>query len=457
MCVKPVDDPDKLEFTFGEIAEEIANELKEINFTYQSGSDYQAKCYYTNDYFAESSYKYNASLSTMSLAFAMSAFGSSEGGQENYVNKSKNAKQLLQDIGMPPEGIETNDWFTEKPAMDSIGVIIGNMPITVKREKYTLIAIAVRGGGYEQEWASNFTIGATGQHDGFNEAKKNVIEYLRTYISEHNISGPVKIWITGYKRAAATANLVGGDVDSGITLGENISYSLNDVYTYCFETPAGAITSQVKRKSEYNNIFNIINSSDPVPYVAPATLGFGRYGIDKDLPSAESNSNYYALRTKMLKFYNSLPSTDSYIIDSFQMKKLGVDIDIDWDWFNTKVNTSFVLDDSRNNYSQGVFLSNYVTILAKDFIRSRNYYITYYEDEIREICSVVFGCTDEQFDKLMKSIVSQAKEQWGSLAWSYVYNVGIKGLWGAGDVPIRLSRQIIRSWFVLTYCLKIYA
>ena len=135
-----------------------------------------------------------------------------------------------------------------------------------------MIALAIRGGGYEAEWASNFTIGISGQHDGFNTAKNNVLDFLKTYIDEQGIIGSVKIWITGYSRAAATANLLAGAIDDGETISTDISYSCDDIYAYCFETPAGALVDDVKRKTRYNNIFNIINSSDPIPYLAPATL-----------------------------------------------------------------------------------------------------------------------------------------------------------------------------------------
>lgn len=226
------------------------------------------------------------------------------------------------DIGVPEANIQTNDWFTQKPTTDSIGVVVGNMPITVKGENYTLIALAVRGGGYESEWASNFTIGLSGQHNGFNTAKNNVLDYLKTYVEEQNITGAVKFWISGYSRAAATANLVGGAIDNGAVISTDISYAYDDIYTYCFETPAGALTADVKGQAKYNNIFNIINSSDPVPYVAPAAMGFGRYGIDRYLPSQESSSNYASLKAKMLNIYNTLDSTEGYVVDDFQMKKL---------------------------------------------------------------------------------------------------------------------------------------
>ena len=49
----------------------------------------------TNDYFARSSDIFNSSLATMSMSFAWSAFGSSDGNENDYSNKSKNAKELF--------------------------------------------------------------------------------------------------------------------------------------------------------------------------------------------------------------------------------------------------------------------------------------------------------------------------------------------------------------------------
>ena len=442
-------DPEDLEFEFGNVADDIVNgnELKEITFTYQSGEDYSATCYYTNEYFANGSYKYNPSLATMSLAFAMSAFNS--GNEPSYANKSINAKNLLKDIGVLSEDIGVNDWFSVKPTTDSIGVIIGNMPITVNDEDYTLIALAVRGGGYEQEWASNFTLGISGQHDGFDTAKENVLSYLEEYIDQQDISGQVKFWITGYSRAAATANLVGGALDEDILLSSDITYDYDDIYTYCFETPSGALTDHIKNVTKkfyveeedksypiFHNIFNIINSSDPVPYVAPAALKFGRYGIDKYLPSAESDSDYTSKKNTMLSIYKSLDSTGEYVVDDFQMKKIAVQ---NWLPFGEKI--SFIQDDTKNDFSQGLFLSNYITILSKEFLKSRESYVANYQDEIREICSVVFGASSDQSQKLSESLISQAKDNWGDLLLSYVWNVGMNP-WGSEEDAL----QIVSDW-----------
>lgn len=438
-----VTDLDGLDFAFGDIADDINTgnkTLKEIEFTYQSGRDYTAKCYYTDAYFAESSYAYKGSLATMSLSLAMSAFGS--GDEPDYANKSKNAKDLLMEIGCAEDSIQVNDWFTVKPTTDSIGAIYGNKGIEADGKKYTLIVVAVRGGGYEQEWASNFTIGLTGQHDGFNEAKNTVLNYLIQYISDQNITGDIKLWITGYSRAAATSNLLAGEIVrnadlGGAILGNAVQYEKKDVFAYCFETPAGALTSNVANNSIYYNIFNIINSSDPVPYVAPAVMGFGRYGRDRYLPSKEADpTNYGDKLSDMLDVYKNLDSTGDYVVDNFQMKKIQAK-----NWLPGGKKISFVQDDTKNNFSQGVFLSNYVTYLGRDFIKNRPNYVANYQDEIREVLSVMFGCTDEQQKKLMDSLVGQAKDEWGSLLCSYIWNTGINP-WGSEDDAL----QIVSNW-----------
>lgn len=407
-----VTDPSELQFTFGDIADDIVNDDAKT-FYYDNG--YSATCYYKDDYFKKTSYEYNPSLATMSLSFAMSAFAN--GKESDYKNKSSNARMLLKSIvGVSDDQIEVNDWFTKKPTSDSIGVVIGNKKIQVEDDKFTLIAIAVRGGGYEQEWASNFTIGRTGQHDGFNTAKNNVISFLKSYVNEKNISGSVKFWITGYSRAAATANLVGGEIDSGIKISSKISYEPKDVYTYCFKPPAGALTENVKSKAIYNNIYSIINLSDPVPYVAPAALGFSRYGIDRFLPSrATTSDDYEGKMAKMLAIYQSLENTGDYVVDDFQMKKLALK-----NWLPGGEKISFVQNDEKNNFSQGVFLSNYVTIISKDFLKNRDNYVNTYQDEIRELCKVYFGSSGEQADKFKDSVVSQAKNNSSEFAKAYI-------------------------------------
>lgn len=413
------------------------NLLQKIEYSYFSMADSTQVCYYTDDYFSQSSYVYDQSLSTMTLSLAFSAFGSSAGGEDDYSNKSSNAKDLLLKLGVDEENIAVNEGYTIKPTTDSIGVIAGNMPITLSDGDYTLVAIAVRGAGYGQEWASNFTLGLENQHRGFSEGKEQVLQFLKTYFEAQNISGAVKLWITGYSRGAAVANLVAGAIDDGYVLDDDISYELDDVFAYCFESPAGALIKDVEGKTTYNNIFNVINPNDIVPFVAPADMGFGRYGVDMFIPTAETNPETYEdMKKAMLEFYFSLEGVTTYTVDDFQMKKLGMA-----NWLPGGEPIQFIVDDTKNDYSQNVFLSKYVEILSKEFFIDRPNYVSKYEDQIREICSVVFGCNASQQKILIDSFTAQAQKNWGALAWSYVWNAGINPWGDEAD-----ALQMISDW-----------
>ena len=61
-----------------------------------------------------------------------------------------------------------------------------------------------------------------------------MLDFLRAYLAEQGITGRIKLWMTGYSRSAATANLVGAALDGGAALGEDVRLSPHDLYCYCF-------------------------------------------------------------------------------------------------------------------------------------------------------------------------------------------------------------------------------
>ena len=140
--------------------------------------------------------------------------------------------------------------------------------------KTDLVSIVVRGVGYGREWADNFTIGKEGHHQGFNDNSLKIIPELNSYISKYDTSN-IKIMLAGYSRAGGVANLLANNLL--ITKGV---YSTDNLYVYTYEAPMG-----VKKESaiEYPNVFNIMNSADLVPAVAPDYYGFKRCGVDVDI------------------------------------------------------------------------------------------------------------------------------------------------------------------------------
>ena len=88
----------------------------------------------------------------------------------DYANHFANIKQLFSDIGCYDVNFFANEDYQRKPAyfgeegrLTTIGVAISQKEIKAGGETYTLVPVAIRGGGYETEWASNVTIGGKGE------------------------------------------------------------------------------------------------------------------------------------------------------------------------------------------------------------------------------------------------------------------------------------------------------
>lgn len=417
-----VKNPDDLEFIFGQVAENIVKRTG--TFSYPGiGKDYTSTYYYDDNYFKNSSYIYNPNLATMSLCLELSSWGSEE--EPDYARKMKNAETLFNELGFI--GFDHNytdakeDGITGKPTKDSIGAVAANKKISFDDGDYTLIAIAVRGGGYEREWAGNFKIGEDGAHQGFSEASDKVISFLENYVDEQGISGNIKIWITGYSRAAATANMTAGAIDDGKVDLSGCNLELKDLFAYTFETPAGVTSG--RNDGKYNNINNVINRGDIVPMVAPRYWGFGRYGIDRVLPSAETDGvkAYSAKLEAMLQKYRELEGYESYDVDNFKMKKINID-----GWSVLPGGDPFVSieDDTANALPQSLFLNNYVTMLVKDFIKNRTNYVARYQEGIRDACGIFFGTSPAKTDKLMELAAEKFKSNWGGILWEFLRPFG---------------------------------
>lgn len=400
-----VDAVENLEFTFGEIAEEIVAKKQSGTFRYESDKkDYEATYFYDDAYFYDDSTEYNSSLATMSLCLALSAFGSGDAGND-YTLKSQNVIGLFDDLGF--NHIYTTDTYDVKPGSDTIAAAIAQNPIKDDDgNKYTLLTVAVRGGGYEKEWASNFTIGQSGvNHQGFDEAAQYVLNELEQYINDSNneVEGNIKIWITGYSRAAATANLVAAEIDkrisSGNSIGSNIVLDKEDVYAYTFETPVNTTDNDAKNMDVYNNIFNIINPNDLVTKVAPVSMGFKRYGIDKVLPTRENKYNSYSrLRENMLGFYDKLESSGEYVLDDFAIYR-----------FNVKKiipggDSAFELI-PNNTQSICSFLDEAISKLVNDYV-NRDVFALYMQDGIREICKAIYE-DESKATKIIQSVIDK--------------------------------------------------
>lgn len=408
-----VEDPNQIEFAFGEIANDIISATGLFKYAGQIVQDYDstADYCYSDSYFRNSANILNRSLATMSLCLELSTWSSYD--HDNWYNPSItlddtkffddklcNVKTLL--IGNPNAGegfegigfsnFKANSFWQNAPTKDSIGVCAAKKNIKdINGEEYTLIALVVRGGGYGSEWASNFTIGKTGEHDGFATARDNVLSFLDSYInSELNEedSKHIKIWTTGFSRAGATANMVSGALNTYHSLPNGTFTEPENIYCYTFEAPQGAVRSSLK--GDYSNIHNILNLNDLVPLVAPYSWNFSRYNYQNDvnLPSKytvdskkfnkQLNAMLYELRTGLgyenIEYKISEESTmKNFKVDKSKFLPFGDPL---W-WFeDSSVDTHWVLSEGVN-------------FLADDVIPSREYYYNNLEHCVRQLLGIL--------------------------------------------------------------------
>lgn len=255
---------------------------------------------YSDDFFRISSKEYNHPLAKISLLAAASAFssqGNESWGEEGTVGRENNISDFLEEIGM-----ENVKFFNYDKALsdteDKVAFAIGEKEIGKGKGKQKLVMVAVRGGNYGGEWASNLKLGSENNHLGFESAANEVKREIENYIKDGD---NVKLWITGYSRGAAVANIVAANM-------RECDKVLKDgIYAYTFATPKG-VTDKERNNDKYGYIFNIINDNDLVPNIAPQDWGFGRYGKDVKFPALASYDEKAAERinNKTAEIYSNL-------------------------------------------------------------------------------------------------------------------------------------------------------
>ena len=224
---------------------------------------------------------YDGNLAFMSLGMALSSSRAvyDESLPREERDPAKNLELFLTDAGF--EEIRKDD-YSKDTSMYTVSTGIACRRMEAEgQEPFTLVAVGICGGNYKNEWQSNMTPGNGDVHEGFRAASQLVVDRLAGYLATHGIQGKVKVWITGFSRAAAVANL------TAATLSDTGMFARKDIYAYTFATPAAVRNPPTYG---YEHIHNIICPTDLVPQVMPADWGYGRYGTDFYLAVQEFSS-----------------------------------------------------------------------------------------------------------------------------------------------------------------------
>ena len=354
---------------------------------------------YNDANFTQTGYRYRKALAVSSMELTMAAFSSS--GDAGYEDASQNLQALLEACGF--EGFAVNEGFRTRPTSDSIGVGAAYKTIRDNGRTYTLVAVGLRGHNYSGEWGGNFRVDETGDHAGFVLCRDQALDFLRAYLAEQGITGRVKLWIVGYSRSAATANLVGAALDDGASLGDGVRLSPHDLYCYCFEPPMGTVADDAS-DPVYGNIHNIVNAADVVPKAAPAQWGFARYGVDHVVPYV-TDADYPALRDTMLQEFAKFAVAGPYQIDNFRMVSLDL----------TKLGTGSALRETGEAVTQREFYDMLLDAMLRDMVPTRADYVATLQDDLIELTTTLFGFDGGSMGAAMLLFAGKVSENAGTL------------------------------------------
>lgn len=303
----------------------IAGRYKYVTFADGGNTVASYDFNFDKSWFEKNSYEYNHELARASLKVAMAGIGKigDEGAKGKiYENEAtNNIRQLMEGMGFEYNYHEENvseayesiiyPKSLTREDYDNIGTAIGSRTIINNGKEDTLVLVVVRGGGYLAEWGGNLKVGSNlygFNHKGFEYAADTVIDRLDEYLdyNSHKIKGDVNLWIAGYSRSAAVANIVGAKIDDGML--QNINVSRNNVFEYGFECPQNTINMNA-HNAKYNNLFSIINPDDLVPKVAPASQpfwNFTRYGVTYSIPVSIGSKDKSAFIARNEKYIDIL-------------------------------------------------------------------------------------------------------------------------------------------------------
>ena len=235
-----------------------------------SETDLTHDFYYTDAFFENTALKYDHRLALATLGL-VAACGNTYRSDDLYwlegeAGREDHIAAAYRELGFANPVCVGYQSSLNTPA-DRAGCAFAQKTLVQQGRRTTIIAAMLRGVGYGAEWVSNLHLGT------------------------------IKLWLGGYSRGAAVANLAAARVRRELP-----QIAQEDTYVYTFAAPAAltaadlpelqadydnnhTASGQLKADWAGSNIFNLISSGDVVARVMPEEWGYHRNGNDRFLPA----------------------------------------------------------------------------------------------------------------------------------------------------------------------------
>ncbi len=388
--------------------------------SFDETKDLIAEFKYDDEWFLQDARTLDPNLRMISLVMAMSGFPSVVGGEHN---QYKNAKAFMEKVGFTD--FEVNEDYKKKPSKHTLGIFAARKEANVNGEDITIVALGFRGAAYGLEWYENTILGKEGPARGFMGATDRTYKFLTDYLVAHvmkegmdllsadvsRTGKKIKLWIAGYSRSAAVANLLGKVVVD--RLGDE-----KNTFVYTFECPKAATFDDNR---EYKNIHNCINPVDFVPLIIPNVWGFARCGVDDTiLPAPEDelwSENIKEVERRMSRFVDDIGFDEKKLAARcvFRGKLAMIDQNKSALIKNGKLE-SWWFDIKRVDYIRnfiefmGLQMAPSLGIRSTDTRSQRDAYVDFYQESFAYVSQSYLGAQKEKRLAIRTTLNNYSKE-----------------------------------------------
>ena len=202
-------------------------EILKIRFGgFAYAGEFEAEISYSDGFFLQDAEEYHHDLAQLSIGMAIASF---RGAFDDLPDVNTYITEFFDQAGFT--GISMHD-YDKAPSPYTMSSCIARKEIAAEGGNFTLVAVALCGANYGDEWASNLTVGNGERHEGFANAAELVENRVLGYlVREGLLDKKVKIWISGFSRAGAVAGITGADLtEMGIV-------PASDLFVYTFASP----------------------------------------------------------------------------------------------------------------------------------------------------------------------------------------------------------------------------